>query len=124
CYNSPAAMIPPLHCDPISFETLGPHALKLVLQRVTQGSVSVDGEVVGAIDRGLVVLVGIGQGDTDPVATRMIEKLLALRIFADEAGKMNRSVTDVGGGVLMISQFTLYADCRKGRRPAFTLAAP
>ncbi len=83
-----------------------------------------DGQVVGAIDRGLVVLVGVGQGDTDRIATRMIEKLLALRIFADEAGKMNRSVIDIGGGVLMISQFTLYADCRKGRRPAFTLAAP
>ena len=97
--------------------------MKLVLQRVSQGSVSVDGQVVGAIDRGLVVLVGVGQGDTETTATRIIDKLLALRIFADAAGKMNRSVVDVGGEVLMISQFTLYADCRKGRRPAFTQAA-
>lgn len=97
--------------------------MKLVLQRVSQGSVSVEGQVVGAIDRGLVVLVGVGQGDTETTATRMIDKLLALRIFADAAGKMNRSVVDVGGEVLMISQFTLYADCRKGRRPAFTQAA-
>lgn len=97
--------------------------MRLVLQRVSQGSVSVDGQVVGAIERGLVVLVGIGQGDTEATATRMIDKLLALRIFADDAGKMNRSVVDVGGEVLLISQFTLYADCRKGRRPAFTQAA-
>jgi D-aminoacyl-tRNA deacylase len=97
--------------------------LKLVLQRVSHGAVSVAGEVVGSIDVGLVVLVGVGQGDTEQTVQRMIDKLLALRIFPDEAGKMNRSVIDVGGAVLMISQFTLYADCRKGRRPAFTAAA-
>jgi D-aminoacyl-tRNA deacylase len=98
--------------------------LKLVLQRVSQGSVSVGDKVVGSIDRGLVVLIGVGQGDGEETAGWMIDKLLGLRIFPDEAGKMNRSVMDVGGGVLLISQFTLYADCRKGRRPAFTSAAP
>lgn len=97
--------------------------MKLVLQRVSHGEVRVDGQVVGSIDQGLVVLVGIGQGDTQATATRMVDKLLGLRIFADEAGKMNRSVVEVGGGVLMISQFTLYADCRKGRRPSFIQAA-
>lgn len=97
--------------------------MKLVLQRVSHGAVRVDGQVVGSIDQGLVVLVGIGQGDTQATATRMVDKLLGLRIFADEAGKMNRSVVEVGGGVLMISQFTLYADCRKGRRPSFIQAA-
>ncbi len=98
--------------------------MKLVLQRVSEGAVSVDGHVVGAIGCGLVVLVGVGQGDTDRIAERMVDKLLTLRIFPDEAGKMNRSVVDAGGGILLISQFTLYADCRKGRRPAFTSAAP
>lgn len=97
--------------------------MKLVLQRVSHGEVRVDGQVIGSIDQGLVVLVGIGQGDTQATATRMVDKLLGLRIFADEAGKMNRSVVEVGGGVLMISQFTLYADCRKGRRPSFIQAA-
>lgn len=98
--------------------------MKLVLQRVSQGSVRVDGRVVGSIDRGLVVLVGVGQGDNEQIVQRMVDKLLGLRIFPDQAGKMNRSVMEVGGGILLISQFTLYADCRKGRRPAFTSAAP
>lgn len=89
---------------------------------MTHGSVTVEGNVVGCIRQGLVVLVGVGQGDTESIARRMIEKLLDLRIFADEAGKMNRSVVDIGGELLMISQFTLYADCRKGRRPSFTAA--
>jgi D-tyrosyl-tRNA(Tyr) deacylase len=78
---------------------------------------------VGSIETGLVVLVGVGQGDTESIADRMIDKLLRLRIFADEAGKMNLSVADIAGGLLLISQFTLYADCRKGRRPSFTSAA-
>ena len=99
------------------------NALRFLLQRVTHGRVEVDAEVVGAIGPGLVVLVGIGQGDDERIADRLIEKLLNLRIFADADGKMNLSVIDVGGGVLLISQFTLYADCRKGRRPAFTAAA-
>jgi len=92
------------------------------LQRVTAGSVAVEGSVVGAINAGLVVLIGVGEGDSESIAQRMIDKLLGLRVFADEAGKMNRSVIDINGGVLMISQFTLYADCRKGRRPSFTSA--
>jgi len=90
---------------------------------VTHGSVTVEGKVVGSIQQGLVVLVGVGQGDTESIAQRMIEKLLDLRIFSDEAGKMNRSVIEIGGELLMISQFTLYGDCRKGRRPSFTAAA-
>jgi len=96
--------------------------LRFVIQRVTHGSVTVEGNVVGCIRQGLVVLVGVGQGDTELIAQRMIEKLLDLRIFADEAGKMNRSVVDINGELMMISQFTLYADCRKGRRPSFTAA--
>jgi D-tyrosyl-tRNA(Tyr) deacylase len=98
--------------------------LRFVIQRVTHASVTVDGAVVGAIEQGLVVLVGVGQGDDESIARRMVDKLLDLRIFSDEAGKMNRSVADVGGGLLMISQFTLYADCRKGRRPSFIAAGP
>jgi len=96
--------------------------LRFVIQRVTRGSVTVEGNVVGSIGQGLVVLVGVGQGDTESIAARMVEKILGLRIFADEAGKMNRSVIDIGGELLMISQFTLYADCRKGRRPSFIAA--
>ncbi len=97
--------------------------MRFLLQRVTQGQVEVDSEVVGSIGPGLVVLVGVGQGDDERVADRLIDKLLNLRIFADADGKMNLSVVDVGGEVLLVSQFTLYADCRKGRRPAFTSAA-
>lgn len=97
--------------------------MRLVLQRVSHGAVSVGGRIVGSIDSGLVVLLGVGQGDTEPIAQRMLDKLLALRIFPGQAGKMNRSVVDTGGGILLISQFTLYADCRQGRRPAFTSAA-
>lgn len=94
-----------------------------MIQRVTSGSVTVHENIVGSIQTGLVVLVGVGQGDTELVAKRMVEKLLDLRIFSDDAGKMNRSVIEIGGEVLMISQFTLYADCRKGRRPSFIGAA-
>jgi len=97
--------------------------VKIVLQRVAAASVTVDGETVGAIDHGLVALVGVGQGDTESEADWMVAKTAELRLFQDTAGKMNRSVIDVGGGVLVISQFTLLADCRKGRRPAFTNAA-
>lgn len=96
--------------------------LRLLVQRVSQGEVEVEGRVVGRIGAGLVVLVGVGQGDTEEIAERMIDKLLGLRIFADQAGKMNHSVLQAGGGVLLVSQFTLYADCRKGRRPSFTRA--
>ncbi|QEF96732.1 D-tyrosyl-tRNA(Tyr) deacylase [Stieleria maiorica] len=98
--------------------------LKVVLQRVSEASVSVAGEVVGEIGTGFLALVGIGHGDDETVVRWMAEKTAVLRVFEDEAGKMNRSVIDVGGSVLAVSQFTLYGDCRKGRRPAFTDAAP
>jgi D-tyrosyl-tRNA(Tyr) deacylase len=98
--------------------------MRIVLQRVTSARVEVHGEPVGEIDRGLLALVGVGQGDTDAEADWLADKTVDLRIFPDEAGKMNRSVIDVGGRVLVVSQFTLLGDCRKGRRPAFVGAAP
>ncbi|MCC9644055.1 D-tyrosyl-tRNA(Tyr) deacylase [Rhodopirellula sp. JC740] len=98
--------------------------MKIVLQRTQHASVSVDGQVVGEIDRGLVALIGIGHNDTEATAAALADKTAGLRIFSDENGKMNRNVLDAGGEVLAISQFTLLADCRKGRRPAFTDAAP
>jgi D-tyrosyl-tRNA(Tyr) deacylase len=98
--------------------------LRAVLQRVDAASVSVEGRVVGEIDAGLVVLVGVERGDTEDVVRWVAKKSAELRIFRDEAGKMNRSVLDVGGAVLAVSQFTLLADCRKGRRPGFDRAAP
>jgi D-tyrosyl-tRNA(Tyr) deacylase len=97
--------------------------MRAILQRVKRGSVSVDGQVVGAIDAGLVALVGNTHGDTPAQAEVLAHKTAHLRIFEDEAGKMNRSALDVGAGLLVISQFTLYADCRRGRRPSFTKAA-
>ena len=97
--------------------------MKALLQRVTEGSVSIDGEVVGSIGKGLVILFGAGQGDTDKDAQYLAEKCVNLRIFHDDEGKMNRSLLDVDGEVLIISQFTLYGDCRKGRRPGFSDAA-
>jgi D-aminoacyl-tRNA deacylase len=97
--------------------------MKAVLQRVSEARVVVDGEVVGAIGRGLLVLLCAERGDTDAVADRLLAKVLKLRIFADEAGKMNRSVQDVGGGLLVVSQFTLAADVSGGNRPSFTQAA-
>lgn len=93
--------------------------MRAVVQRVTRAQVTVDGAVVGSIGPGLCVLVGAGSGDGDPDVTYLADKLANLRIFPDDAGKMNRSVLDTGGGVLVISQFTLYGDARKGRRPAF-----
>jgi D-tyrosyl-tRNA(Tyr) deacylase len=98
--------------------------MRLVLQRVTRGSVSVAGETVGAIGRGLVILVGVAPGDGEEEARWLANKTAGLRIFEDHEGKMNLSLLDVGGGALVISQFTLYADARKGRRPSFTDAAP
>jgi D-aminoacyl-tRNA deacylase len=95
----------------------------MLVQRVTHASVVVDNQCVGSIQRGLLVLVGVGQGDTKEVADKMVEKMIALRIFSDDQGKMNLSVADVHGELLLVSQFTLYADCTRGRRPAFTQAA-
>ncbi len=94
-----------------------------VLQRVSEASVRVDGEVIGQIGAGLLVLLCAEKGDTDAVADKMLAKILKLRIFGDEAGKMNLSVQDVGGGLLVVSQFTLAADVAGGTRPSFTQAA-
>jgi D-tyrosyl-tRNA(Tyr) deacylase len=93
--------------------------MRAVVQRVTRAQVTVGGDVVGRIDHGLMVLLGAGAGDAEADLAYVVDKIVGLRIFADDAGKMNRSVLDVGGGVLCVSQFTLYGDARKGRRPAF-----
>lgn len=93
--------------------------MKFVIQRVTEGSVTVEEKTVGAIKRGYVVLIGVGQNDSQQEANRLIKKMLGLRIFPDENGKINLSLADVGGSLLLISQFTLYANCRKGNRPSF-----
>lgn len=98
--------------------------MRLLLQRVTSASVSVDGSVVGSIGPGLLVLVGVASADTPAVAETMARKCVELRIFRDEAGLTNRSLLDVGGQVLAISQFTLLADTSRGRRPSFIRAAP
>ena len=95
-----------------------------LLQRVSAAGVVVDGETVGAIERGLLVLVGVESGDNESVADRLLERLLNYRVFSDDGGKMNLSVRDVGGGVLLVPQFTLAADTRKGLRPSFSSAAP
>ncbi|MCC7100040.1 MAG: D-tyrosyl-tRNA(Tyr) deacylase, partial [Rubrivivax sp.] len=95
-----------------------------LLQRVRQARVEVDGEVVGRIDAGLLAFVCAEPADTEAQAAKLVDKLLALRIFADAAGKMNRSLQDVGGGLLLVSQFTLAADTRGGKRPSFSAAAP
>jgi len=97
--------------------------MKALLQRVSSARVDIDGRSVGAIDAGLLVLLCAERGDTDAQADRMLAKILKLRIFSDDAGKMNRSVQDVGGGLLVVSQFTLAADASGGNRPSFTQAA-
>ena len=97
--------------------------MKAVLQRVREARVDIAGETVGAIGAGLLVLLCAERGDTDAVADRMLAKILKLRIFSDDAGKMNRSVQDIGGGLLVVSQFTLAADVSGGNRPSFTQAA-
>jgi D-aminoacyl-tRNA deacylase len=97
--------------------------MRAVLQRVARAAVEVDGTCVGRIECGWLVLLGVAQGDTEHDAGWMAEKVLQLRGFEDDAGKMNRSVADVGGSVLVVSQFTLLGDCRGGRRPSFTAAA-
>ena len=98
--------------------------MKAVLQRVRRGRVSVDGDTIAVIERGLVILIGVGQADTASEAEWLAEKCAVLRVFEDNQGKTNLSVQDVGGEVLVVSQFTLYADTRKGRRPSFINAAP
>lgn len=98
--------------------------MRAVLQRVTQAHVSVDGEIVGAIDQGLMVLLGVEQGDEQQDVAPLAKKTAELRLFEDADGKMNLSVEDIGGQLLVVSQFTLAADCRKGRRPGFSRAAP
>lgn len=98
--------------------------MKFVIQRVTEASVTVDTETVGAIGPGLLLLVGIAPGDTDAVMQAVAAKITNLRIFEDAEGRMNLSLLDTGGAILAVSQFTLFADCRKGRRPSFTGAAP
>ncbi|MGA2325901.1 MAG: D-aminoacyl-tRNA deacylase [Bryobacteraceae bacterium] len=97
--------------------------MRMVVQRVSEAHVEVGGEVVGAIGRGLLVLVGVAKPDTPADADYLADKVSGLRIFPDQDGKMNRSVLEAGGALLVISQFTLYGDCRKGRRPSFDMAA-
>ena len=98
--------------------------MRSVVQRVARAAVRVDRQVVGEVGHGLLVLLGVAAGDSDDDARWMADKLAQLRIFEDEGGKMNRSVQDVGGGVLLVSQFTLLSDTRKGNRPSFVGAAP
>ncbi len=96
--------------------------MRFVIQRVTQASVSVDNEVVGAIDKGFLVFIGVSNEDTKEIADKMVKKMTAMRIFDDENGKTNLGLSDVEGQLLLISQFTLYADCKKGNRPSFIKA--
>ncbi|PTS73020.1 D-tyrosyl-tRNA(Tyr) deacylase [Stenotrophomonas sp. HMWF022] len=96
----------------------------VLIQRVSQAAVHVEGEAIGQIGPGLLALVGMEPGDTEAQLQRMAERVLGYRVFADEAGKMNRSLRDTGGGLLLVSQFTLAADTRSGMRPSFTSAAP
>ena len=102
----------------------GDGTMRAVCQRVSQARVTIDGAVVGEIGIGWAVLLGVGPNDDRATAARVADKIAGLRVFEDEAGKMNRSVQDVGGAVLLVSQFTLYADVSRGRRPGFTGAAP
>jgi D-aminoacyl-tRNA deacylase len=97
--------------------------MRALIQRVIRSDVRIGDEIVGAIDHGMTAFLGVGDSDTPEDATLIARKIATLRIFADDAGKINRSITDVGGAILLISQFTLYADCRKGRRPSFVHAA-
>ena len=96
--------------------------MRAVLQRVTRASVTVDGEVLGKIGKGFMILLGVENSDTEEITDKMADKICKLRIFEDENGKTNLSLADVGGELLVISQFTLYADCRKGNRPSFVRA--
>lgn len=94
--------------------------MRLVIQRVTEAAVRVDGDVIGQIGKGFLVLVGVSKSDTGAVADKMLRKMIGLRIFEDAQGKTNLSLSDVGGSLLLVSQFTLYADCRRGNRPGFS----
>ena len=96
--------------------------MKFIIQRVSEASVTVEDQVIGQIVKGYLVLIGVGENDTKELADRYIKKMLGLRIFEDENGKTNLSLKDVGGSLLLVSQFTLYANCRKGNRPSFTEA--
>jgi len=98
--------------------------MRAVVQRVSRAQVTVNGEIVGRIGAGLLVLLGVGRDDTEADATYLAEKIAGLRVFEDGEGKMNRSAQDVGGSVLAVSQFTLYGDARRGKRPSFDAAAP
>lgn len=98
--------------------------MKAVIQRVKRAEVAVEGKITGSIEKGYLVLLGVMDGDTQAEADLMAQKLVKLRVFSDEEGKMNRSVMDVSGEILVVSQFTLCADCRKGNRPSFTASAP
>jgi D-tyrosyl-tRNA(Tyr) deacylase len=97
--------------------------VRAVVQRVKEAQVTVDGRVVGRVSHGLLVFLGVGEGDTERDGQYLAEKIANLRVFPDDQGKMNRSVSDIGGEVLAVSQFTLYGDCRRGRRPSFSAAA-
>ncbi len=98
--------------------------MRAVVQRVLSSHVEVEGRTVGQINHGFMVLLGVGQGDDEAAARYLADRVSGLRVFNDEAGKMNLSLTQVGGSILVVSQFTLYADCHRGRRPGFTGAAP
>ena len=97
--------------------------MRFVIQRVSSASVSVEGKVCGQIEQGYMILVGVSKNDTQEIADKMLKKMLALRIFSDEKDKINLSVQDMGGSLLIVSQFTLYADCKRGNRPGFSEAA-
>ena len=98
--------------------------MRMVIQRVTSASVTVDGQVIGEVGKGFLVLLGVQEADSEEIADKMVDKMCRLRIFEDENGKTNRALADVGGELLVVSQFTLYADCRKGNRPSFIKAGP
>lgn len=98
--------------------------MRVVLQRVSKASVIVEGKTVGAIEKGVLILLGVGNEDTESDVAYLAEKIAHLRIFPDEEGRMNRSLRDVGGSALVVSQFTLFGDCRRGRRPSYSDAAP
>ena len=97
--------------------------MRAVVQRVSHANVTIGGQLVGEIGQGFTVLLGVGQGDTEEDAAYLCDKIIGLRVFEDDEGKMNRSLLDIGGGLLVVSQFTLYGDCRRGRRPSFSDAA-